>query len=162
MEDTNRIELLAKDFGAAFYTWENTEDSIKEREAKQANYMTDNLVTLNYGLIRENDGVSSVLDNVEIYSVKKLGDMDYAVTYVVKQTISRPITEIVKEYVEETELNQVVDEKTGDVSYEDSVVQKEVQKAVESTTEDSFSGYYTLTVHVDEAGNHQRRQQHQR
>lgn len=120
--DTNGIESFVKSFVKTFYSWEHDSESLENRQQLIANFMTEELIRLNSGLISAEGAVSSSVFDMDILAVEQLDDFNYMVIYTVNQSIQRTVTKTVTEYIDEPEIKEIVNEKTGEVNYEETVV----------------------------------------
>lgn len=88
LNDTNGIENFVKNFARAYYTWSNTKESIEGRTASIAEYLTEDLQTLNAETVRADIPTSSSVNDVLIWKVSQSGDNEYSVVYEVDQQIT--------------------------------------------------------------------------
>lgn len=152
LSDTSKIESFTEDFASVYYQWTSTAEELKAREAKLANYLTEELCTLNRNLVSGESRASSNLSNFRVWGVEKLSEGNYRVTYSLTQNTSTTVVEPVTEYVDEVQKQTVKDEKTGKDVTKDVVVQKEVKKDVETVVEGSSDEVYSTVVHIDAGG----------
>ncbi|HLQ96663.1 MAG TPA: conjugal transfer protein [Pseudogracilibacillus sp.] len=86
--DTNAIESFTKNFVKDYYTWENKQESIEQREEKVNNYLTEELQALNTDMIRDDIPTSSSVSRIKIWSVSQESENTYAVVYTINQKIT--------------------------------------------------------------------------
>ena len=131
--DTNHIESFVTSFAQVYYSWsEGTEQSAARSEALR-NFLTDDLLQLNQSFARDMDASSTVQD-VQIWNVERLDDRNFQVLF----SVERLIRAIVVDYEEDTIWEPW-----------EQVVQREVLRHLD----DVVRSYYTVIVHVDDAGN---------
>ena len=85
--DTNGMENFVKNFARAYYTWDNSKESIERRTATINNYLTKELQDLNLDTIRTDIPTSSAVNDVLVWSVTQSGTDEFIVAYEVDQTI---------------------------------------------------------------------------
>jgi len=140
--DTNQVESFVTEFARIYYTWPvGTEQSAMRSEALQR-FLTDDLHTLNASLSRDIDS-SSTVRAVRIWQVESLDDYNFRVLYSAERLLSATLVEYVEEVVQERIYNEY-----GDPMYINQIIQREVATSVE----DVVTSYYTVIVHVDNAG----------
>lgn len=86
--DTHGIENFVKNFAKVYYTWQPSQSSIDDRTAAMKNYLTDDLQQLDIDTIRKDIPTSSVVQNVQIYSIKDDGNNKFKVVFTVDQLIT--------------------------------------------------------------------------
>ena len=87
LNDTNGIENFVKNFARAYYTWDNSKESIEKRTASMNQYMTKELQDLNVDTVRSDIPTSSAVSDVLIWDVEQSGTDEFTVTYEVDQQI---------------------------------------------------------------------------
>ena len=87
LNDTNRIENFVRNFAKSYYTWENKKESIEARTAAIAEYLTEELQTLNADTVRTDIPTSSTVKDVLIWDVQQAETDEYLTTYEVQQQI---------------------------------------------------------------------------
>ncbi|MEG3006096.1 MAG: conjugal transfer protein [Oscillospiraceae bacterium] len=87
LNDTNGIENLVKNFAKAYYTWDNSKESLEKRSASINQYLTKELQDLNVDTIRSDIPTSSSVSDVQIWSVEQSGKDEFIATYEVDQQI---------------------------------------------------------------------------
>lgn len=87
LTDTNAIESFTKKFVKDYYTWENKQASIEQREEKIKDYLTEELQALNTDMIRDDIPTSSSVSGIKIWSVSEESENNYAVVYAIDQKI---------------------------------------------------------------------------
>jgi hypothetical protein len=87
LNDTNRIENFVKNFCKAYYTWDNSKETLEKRTASINGYLTEELQVLNADTIRTDIPTSSTASDVLIWSVEQSGNDEYEVLYEVVQAI---------------------------------------------------------------------------
>lgn len=87
LNDTNRIENFVKNFCKAYYTWDNSKETLEKRTASINGYLTEELQVLNADTIRTDIPTSSTVSDVLIWSVEQSGNDEYEVLYEVVQAI---------------------------------------------------------------------------
>ncbi len=87
LNDTNRIENFVKNFCKAYYTWDNSKETLEKRTASINGYLTEELQVLNADTIRTDIPTSSTVSDVLIWSVEQSGNDEYEVLYEVVQVI---------------------------------------------------------------------------
>lgn len=88
LNDTNSIENFVRNFARAYYTWSNTKEGVEARTASIAEYLTEDLQTLNAETVREDIPTSSTVNDVLIWEVSQSGEDEYSVLYEVDQQIT--------------------------------------------------------------------------
>lgn len=87
LNDTNGIENFVKNFCKAYYTWDNSKETLEKRTAVINEYLTEELQVLNADTIRTDIPTSSSVSDVLIWSVEQSGNDEYEVLYEVIQNI---------------------------------------------------------------------------
>lgn len=87
LNDTNGIENFVKNFAKAYYTWDNSKESLEKRTASINQYLTKELQDLNVDTIRSDIPTSSSVSDVQIWSVEQSGTDEFIATYEVDQQI---------------------------------------------------------------------------
>lgn len=87
LHDTNGIENYVRNFAKAYYTWENSKESIEARTQAVNEYLTKELQDLNVDTIRTDIPTSSTVSNVLIWNVLQSGENEFTATYEVNQQI---------------------------------------------------------------------------
>ena len=88
LNDTNGIENFVKNFCKAYYTWDNSKETLEKRNASINGYLTEELQVLNADTIRTDIPTSSTVSDVLIWSVEQSGNDEYEVLYEVVQNIN--------------------------------------------------------------------------
>lgn len=86
--DTHSIENFVENFAKVYYTWQPSQSSIDNRTAAMKNYLTDDLQQLDVNTIRKDIPTSSIVQNVQIYSIKNYGSNKFQVIFAVNQLIT--------------------------------------------------------------------------
>lgn len=87
LNDTNGIENFVKNFCKAYYTWDNSKETLEKRTASINGYLTEELQVLNADTIRTDIPTSSTVSDVLIWNVEQSGNDEYEVLYEVVQSI---------------------------------------------------------------------------
>lgn len=87
LNDTNGIENFVKNFCKAYYTWDNSKETLEKRTASINGYLTEELQRLNADTIRTDIPTSSTVSDMLIWNVKQSGNDEYEVLYEVMQSI---------------------------------------------------------------------------
>lgn len=87
LNDTNGIENFVKNFCKAYYTWDNSKETLEKRTASINGYLTEELQVLNADTIRTDIPTSSTVSDVLIWNVEQSGSDEYEVLYEVVQSI---------------------------------------------------------------------------
>ena len=87
LNDTNGIENFVKNFCKAYYTWDNSKETLEKRTASINGYLTEELKVLNADTIRTDIPTSSIVSDVLIWNVEQSGNDEYEVLYEVVQSI---------------------------------------------------------------------------
>lgn len=87
LNDTNGIENFVKNFCKAYYTWDNSKETLEKRTASINGYLTEELQRLNADTIRTDIPTSSSVSDVLIWSVEQSGNDEYELLYEVVQAI---------------------------------------------------------------------------
>ena len=87
LNDTNGIENFVKNFCKAYYTWDNSKETLEKRTSSINGYLTEELQVLNADTIRTDIPTSSIVSDVLIWSVEQSGNDEYEVLYEVVQAI---------------------------------------------------------------------------
>ncbi len=98
--DTNRIESFVKSFAGDYYSWQQSQESIDNRNERLKEYFTEELQQLNAEMVRADIPTTSIARSVQIWSVVQAGDNDFEVTFSVGQQITEKeqATNIVSTY----------------------------------------------------------------
>ncbi|EAC7426779.1 conjugal transfer protein [Listeria monocytogenes] len=98
--DTNRIESFVKSFAGDYYSWQQSQESIDNRNERLKEYFTEELQQLNAEMVRADIPTTSIARSVQIWSVEQAGDNDFEVTFSVGQQITEneQATNIVSTY----------------------------------------------------------------
>ncbi|MCM6878897.1 conjugal transfer protein [Enterococcus faecium] len=98
--DTNRIESFVKSFAGDYYSWQQSQESIDNRNERLKEYFTEELQQLNTEMVRADIPTTSIARSVQIWSVEQAGDNDFEVTFSVGQQITEneQATNIVSTY----------------------------------------------------------------
>lgn len=98
--DTNRIESFVKSFAGDYYSWQQSQESIVNRNERLKEYFTEELQQLNAEMVRADIPTTSIARSVQIWSVEQAGDNDFEVTFSVGQQITEneQATNIVSTY----------------------------------------------------------------
>lgn len=86
--DTNRIESFVKSFAGDYYSWQQSQESIDNRNERLKEYFTEELQQLNAEMVRADIPTTSIARSVQIWSVEQAGDNDFEVTFSVGQQIT--------------------------------------------------------------------------
>lgn len=86
--DTHKIENFVEDFAKVYYSWEQTAASLDNRNDAIKHYLTAELQALNTDTIRKDIPVSSIVNEVKIWSVAQDGENQFNVTFTVDQLIT--------------------------------------------------------------------------
>lgn len=106
--DTHAIENFVSNFAKIYYAWEQTEDSITDRERMLGFYLTPDLQRLNSDMIRKDIPVKSTVSEVQVWSINSEDSSTYHVVFTVNQRISNGETE--KTVISVYEVSVFVDE----------------------------------------------------
>lgn len=87
LNDTNGIENFVKNFCKAYYTWDNSKETLEKRTSSINGYLTEELQVLNADTIRTDIPTSSTVSDVLIWNVEQSGNDEYDVLYEVVQSI---------------------------------------------------------------------------
>lgn len=87
LNDTNGIENFVKNFCKAYYTWDNSKETLEKRTSSINGYLTEELQVLNADTIRTDIPTSSTVSDVPIWNVEQSGNDEYEVLYEVVQSI---------------------------------------------------------------------------
>ncbi len=87
LNDTNGIENFVKNFCKAYYTWDNSKETLEKRTASINGYLTEELQVLNADTIRTDIPTSSTVSDMLIWNVEQSGNDEYEVLYEVVQSI---------------------------------------------------------------------------
>lgn len=87
LNDTNGIENFVKNFCKAYYTWDNSKETLEKRTASINGYLTEELQVLNADTIRTDIPTSSTVSDVLIWNVEQSSNDEYEVLYEVVQSI---------------------------------------------------------------------------
>ena len=87
LNDTNGIENFVKNFCKAYYTWDNSKETLEKRTSSINGYLIEELQVLNADTIRTDIPTSSTVSDVLIWNVEQSGNDEYEVLYEVVQSI---------------------------------------------------------------------------
>ena len=98
--DTNRVESFVKSFASDYYSWQQSQESIDNRNERLKEYFTEELQQLNAEMVRADIPTTSIARSVQIWSVEQVGDNDFEVTFSLGQQITEneQATNIVSTY----------------------------------------------------------------
>lgn len=85
--DTNGIENFVKDFAKSYYSWSNNKEAIEQRTTAISQYMTKELQDLNVDTVRIDIPTSSMVKDVQVWSVTQAESNEFEVVYEIDQTI---------------------------------------------------------------------------
>lgn len=85
--DTNGIENFVKDFALDYYSWSNTKEAIEQRTSAISSYMTKELQDLNVDTVRVDIPTSSLVNDIQVWSVTQAESNEFEVVYEIDQTI---------------------------------------------------------------------------
>jgi len=142
--DTNKIENFVQNFVNAYYTWENTQESIDKRLESLKSYMTEELRVLNAETVRTDVPNSSAVKSFSVWNIEQVDDNQFRVLFSVKQII----TEVTTKTVQETVTEYILDEETNT----EVPVETKVDKEEKETKESNVKSAYTVVVYVDDYG----------
>lgn len=143
--DTNKIENFVRNFAGVYYAWENTNESIEKRTEKLKSYMTEELQALNVDSVSADIPNSSSVKSFNIWDIEQLDDNSFKVLFSVSQLIS----EVTTTTVQETVIENILNEETG----EQVPVETKVDKEQKDTKESTVHSAYTMIVYIDDSGN---------
>ena len=85
--DTNGIENFVKDFAKSYYSWSNTKEAIEQRTTAINQYLTNELQDLNVDTVRIDIPTSSMVKDVQVWTVTQAESNEFDVVYEIDQTI---------------------------------------------------------------------------
>lgn len=85
--DTNGIENFVTDFAKSYYSWSTSKEAIEQRTTAINQYITKELQDLNVDTVRIDIPTSSMVKDVQIWSVTQTGSNEFDVVYKIDQTI---------------------------------------------------------------------------
>lgn len=85
--DTNGIENFVKDFAKSYYSWSNTKEAIEQRTTAINQYLTKELQDLNVDTVRIDIPTSSMVKDVQVWTVTQAESNEFDVVYEIDQTI---------------------------------------------------------------------------
>lgn len=88
LKDTNSIENVVRSFAQVYYAWTNNAEALEEREENLADFLTDDLLSLNSIMLGSELPTTSSVRNVQIWSITQQTDSDFDVTFSVTQRIT--------------------------------------------------------------------------
>lgn len=86
--DTNCIESFVKSFASEYYSWQQSQESIDNRNEQLKEYFTEELQQLNAEMVRADIPTTSVTRSVQIWRVTQENDNDFEVVFSVGQQIA--------------------------------------------------------------------------
>lgn len=86
--DTNKVESFVTEFAKEYFSWQQSQEAIDNRNERLQNYLTENLQQLNVDMIRADIPTSSIVSNVQIWSVSQADDTTFNVLFSVTQQIT--------------------------------------------------------------------------
>lgn len=89
LKDTNNIENFVRDFAQTYYTWNNNEEALEERENTLKDFVTEDLHSLNNIMLDNNTTTSSTAQNIQIWSIAQKSDTDFDVAFSVSQQVTQ-------------------------------------------------------------------------
>lgn len=86
--DTSSVESYVKEFATTYYSWEQSQEAIDNRNETLKNYLTEELQQLNMEMVRADIPTSSTVQQVQIWKVSKQENSSYQVLFSVTQLIT--------------------------------------------------------------------------
>lgn len=86
--DTNRIESFVTAFATEYYSWQQSQKAIDNRNEQLKHYLTEELQQLNLEMVRSDIPTSATVQRVQIWSVVQSDDNEYDVLFSVDQQIA--------------------------------------------------------------------------
>ncbi|EAF8993784.1 conjugal transfer protein [Listeria monocytogenes] len=86
--DTNKVECYVEDFAAEYFSWQQSQEAIKQRNDRLKNYLTEELQQLNAEMVRTDILTSSIVRNVKIWQVLAENHSEFKVQFSVKQELT--------------------------------------------------------------------------
>jgi hypothetical protein len=86
--DTNRIESFVTAFATDYYTWQQSQKVIDNRNEQLKNYLTEELQQLNLEMVRSDIPTSSTVQRVQIWEVTQEKQQDFHVVFSVTQQLT--------------------------------------------------------------------------
>lgn len=135
LKDTNAIESFVEEFVRIYHSWTNTSSGIAIREQMLENYLTEELVRVNKGMITTDCPTTASVKDIRIWSLDEVTENDYDVSYSVVQALAEGG-------------NTAGEDITAAVSQEDIEIQEQVEEtvAVQGAETENF---FKVRVHMD-------------
>lgn len=86
--DTNKVESFTESFVREYYSWQQSQEAIDNRNERLKSYLTEELQQLNLDMVRSDIPTTATVSGVQIWSVEQECDKDYAVIFSVVQQIT--------------------------------------------------------------------------
>lgn len=86
--DTNKVESFVSEFASIYYSWEQSQKEIDNRNEKLKQYLSEDLQILNADMIRTDIPTKAIAGNIQIWSVEQLESNNYKVLFSVSQQIT--------------------------------------------------------------------------
>lgn len=86
--DTNKVESFVESFATTYFSWQQSQEDIDNRNEQLKNYLTEDLQQLNMEMIRPDIPTSSVVSNVRIWNVSKGKASDFKILFSVEQLLT--------------------------------------------------------------------------
>lgn len=86
--DTNKVESFTREFATGYFSWQQSQNSIDKRNKWLKDYLTEDLQQLNSEMIRADIPTSSIVQQVQIWSVDAKEKSNYVVLFSVNQLIT--------------------------------------------------------------------------
>ncbi len=105
--DTSKVESFTQSFATEYFSWEQPQKAIEERNERLKNYLTETLHQLNIDMIRTDIPTSSIVQKVQIWSISQqdnIFDVIFSVDQMItenEEKTSITSTYIVSIYVED-------------------------------------------------------------
>lgn len=136
LKDTNALESFVKEFAVVYHSWSNIAGSIAAREDEISEYMTEDLVKVNKGMITTDCPTEASVQDVHIWSLSEITAGEYDISYSVTQELTEGGNTAGEDISNSTELTEGEDASVSD-------------HTVAVTETESF---FSVRVHIDENG----------
>lgn len=110
--DTNALESYVSSFAGEYFSWQQSQEAIDQRNERLKDYLTEDLQQLTFDMVRVDIPNSSTVTNVQIWSVSEINDADFNVLFSVTQQLNGEET---KQNLQSTYTVVVHVDNTGDM-----------------------------------------------
>lgn len=86
--DTNALESYVSSFAGEYFSWQQSQEAIDQRNERLKDYLTEDLQQLTLDMVRADIPTSSTVTSVQIWSVSEINPTDFTVLFSVIQQLT--------------------------------------------------------------------------